>query len=490
MAELHGPFIILDELLEIMRKGEELPLDKLHISGSRYCSKTFSTEHMILKAMLLIEGVGSLAIRQDVNMAQELFDEYKEMGEDDFGSLFGVNQTKKQLRYGKNKIVIRGLTSNKKTIGLKKPGLAKYQNAKYILFHVEEAFEIDENDKRDIRHSLRSNKDTQILEINTCNPASKASPYVKWLDDNFKFNEQELKTKGYQWSGIKTIMIKTPDGYVESREAFLYVNWRCVKDVLSPSIIRDIKATWSKDPNRAKTIDYGMPGDVEGSIFGNLMRHVGSAYPTKHEVVRFGVDYGWGTSGNRSPTVAVCLGINPNTTGVMLLGRYDHDNAVEFVDQDVQVDRLLHWMNETRQRLIDTNVISRNDNIECRFDNAHVGIIAMLQARVRDKRWDWLSIRGCDTKNILTKISQIEIFKMLMCNGMLLIDEDYDNKTRNELPAIKWEDEKEEKMEHTYSHIFDAVIYGIGAQILSRMKDRDPTYFLYGKERTTWRGDD
>lgn len=84
-----------------------------------------------------------------------------------------------------------------------------------------------------------------------------------------------------------------------------------------------------------------MPGDVEGSIFGNLMRHVGSAYNTRHDIVRFGVDYGWGTSGNRSPTVAVCLGISPQTTGVMLLGRYDHDNAVEYIDQDTQVDRLL-----------------------------------------------------------------------------------------------------------------------------------------------------
>lgn len=80
-------------------------------------------------------------------------------------------------------------------------------------------------------------------------------------------------------------------------------------------------------------------------------------------------------------------------------------------------------------------------------------------------------------------MSQIEIFKMVLCNGMLLIDEQHDTKTRNELPAIKWEDEKEEKMEHTHSHIFDAIMYGVGAETLSALKDRDPTYFLYGKER-------
>lgn len=486
MAELYGPFIILDELLQIMIKGDKLPLDKLHIAGSRYCSKSFSVEHFSEKALLCVEGVGALAIREEVNMAKELFTEYMEMGQDDFGNLFKTNISDKTLKYGKNKLVVRGLKSNTKGNGLKKPGLAKYQQAKYIIFHVEEAFEIDEGDKRDIRQSLRSNKDTQILEINTCNPASKGMTYIKYLDDHFKFDEEELRTKGYQWSGIKTIMNKTPDGYVESREAFLYVNWRVVKEVLSPAIIRDIQSTWAKDPNRAKTIDLGMPGDVEGSIFGNLMKHVGSAYNTRHEAVRFGVDYGWGTSGNRSPTVAVCMGISPETTGAMLLGRYDHDNAVEYIDQNVQVDRLLAWMNDTRHRLIKDKVISNYDTIECRFDNAHVGVLAMLQNRVREKRWDWLYIRGCDTKNVLSKISQIEIFKMMLCNGMFLIDEQHDNKTRNEIPAIKWENEKEEKMEHTYSHIFDAIVYAIGAEALGRMKDRDPTYFLYTKERQTW----
>lgn len=486
MAELYGPFIILDELIQLMINGEDLPLDRLHICGSRSCSKSFSVEHSILKGLLLVDGLGAMAVRQEVNMAEELYTEYKEMGEDDFNSLYSSNQQKRTLKYGKNKLVVKGLTTNKKSTGLKKPGLAKYQQAKYIIFHVEEAFEVDEGDKRDIRQSLRSNKDTQILEINTCNPASIAHPYIKYLDDNFKFDEEELRTKGYQWSGIKKILNKTPDGYVETREAFLYVNWRVVEHVISKSVIRDIRSTWAKDPNRAKTIDLGMPGDVEGSIFGGLMKHVARAYNTRHEAVRFGIDYGWGTSGNRSPTVGVCLGISPETTGVMLLDRYDHDNAIEFIDQNVQVDRLLAWMNNVRSRLINDGVISRNETIECRFDNAHIGILAMLQNRVREKRWDWLDIRGCDTKNVLSKISQIEIFKMVLCNGLFLIDDEHDNKTRNEIPAIQWENEKEEKMEHKFSHIFDAIIYAIGAEALGRMKDRDPTYFLYTKERSKW----
>ncbi len=198
MAELYSVFTIFDDLIDMMRQGQELPLDRLHISGSRSCSKSFSTEHFILKAMLLVEGVGAMAIRQDVNMAQELFTEYKEMGEDDFGALFNSNETKKQLKYGKNKLSVRGLTSNRKSNGLKKPGQAKYQQARYIVLHAEEAFEIDEQDKRDIRHSLRSNKETQILEINTCNPASMGNSYIKYLNKHMKFDEKELKTKGYQ----------------------------------------------------------------------------------------------------------------------------------------------------------------------------------------------------------------------------------------------------------------------------------------------------
>ncbi len=128
-----------------------------------------------------------------------------------------------------------------------------------------------------------------------------------------------------------------------------------------------------------------MPGDVEGSIFGGLMKHVAKASPVRHDAVRFGVDYGWGTSGNRSPTVAVCLGISPQTYGVMKYARYDHDNKVEYLDQNVQVDRLLTWMNHTRDRLINERIISRNDILECRFDSAHVGIIAMMQNRVRER---------------------------------------------------------------------------------------------------------
>ena len=483
MAELYGPFTILDELIQLMIEGKPLPLDKLHIAGSRSCSKSFSVEHATLKAMLLVEGFGALGIRNEVAMAEEMYTEYKDMAETDFGNLFHTNSTKRRIEYNKNRMVISGVKSNRNSNGLVKTGKAKFPKARYIWLHAEEAFEIEEAPKRDIRQGLRSNNETHVLEINTCNPASLHNDYISYLDKHFKFNEKELKTKGYQWSGIIDVVNQTPDGPVITKEAFLYVNWRCVEHLISPSVIRDIRSTWSKDPNRAKVIDYGMPGDTEGAIFGNLMKHVTKAYYCRHDSVRFGVDYGWGTSGNRSPTVATCIGISPMTYGFMKYARYDHDNAKEYIDQNIQVDRLLTWMNETRTRLIENNVVSRNDIIEARFDNAHVGIIAMAQNRVRERGWEWLAIVPCDTKNALSKISQIEIMKMIMCNGLLAIDDEHDKLSRTEYSSMVWENEKEEKMDHKLSHVFDADIYAIGAQDMLMVKDRDPTYFLYTKER-------
>lgn len=93
-------------------------------------------------------------------------------------------------------------------------------------------------------------------------------------------------------------------------------------------------------------------------------------------------------------------------------------------------------MNENRTEAIRRGLISRYDDIQCRVDNAHIGIIAMLQNAVVKKRWDWLHILPCDTKSALTKISQIEILKMIICNGLFKISEQDDNKTRVELGMI------------------------------------------------------
>lgn len=198
-AQLYGPFTILDELLECMMRGDKLPINILHIAGSRFCSKTFSVEHMSIKAMLAMRGIGVMAVRNEVGMAEELFTEYREMAADDFGGMFKVNLSKRTLEYGTNKLTVKGVNNGKvDNNGIKKPGLSKYREAKYIIMHNEEAYEIEPKQKRDIKQSLRSNKDTQILEINTLNPASLGNEYIAYLNQHFKFNEKELRANGYQ----------------------------------------------------------------------------------------------------------------------------------------------------------------------------------------------------------------------------------------------------------------------------------------------------
>lgn len=193
-------FKIYDDLLRTMINGEDLPLDVLHISGSRYCSKSFSTEDFIIRALLTVKGCSATAIRNEVNMATELFKEYKDMSEDAYAGLLRSNKTERTLTYGKNEFKCRGLkgTEAKSSTKIKKAGLAKARDAKYIIYHVEEAYEIDMREKDDLKISLRSNDKTQVLEINTCNPASMGNEYIKYLNKHFKFNREELRTKGFQ----------------------------------------------------------------------------------------------------------------------------------------------------------------------------------------------------------------------------------------------------------------------------------------------------
>ncbi len=489
-------FKIYDDLLRIMINGEDLPLDVLHICGSRYCSKSFSTEDFIIRALLTVKGCSATAIRNEVNMASELFKEYKDMSDDAYGGILKSNKTERTLVYGKNEFKCRGLkgTEAKGSAKIKKAGLAKARDAKYIIYHVEEAYEIDIREKDDLKLSLRSNDQTQVLEINTCNPASMGNDYIKYLNKHFKFNREELRTKGFQWSGIIDVKKATPDGDIISREAFLYVNWRAVEEVLSKNIINQIKATWELDPNRAQVVDYGMPGDIQGTIFGELVKKVQPVQLLAMERLSIGVDYGWGTSGNRSPTSAWFLGSTPERQGFQLFERYYHDNKSQYLDTQNQINRLLTWAWACRDKYIKLGLISKNKEIEIRFDNAHVGVIDSLRKELMERvantydprRQEWMVFKviPCDTKNVITKITQIEIMRMAFASGMITVNQQSKAVMDglDELSLITWENEKEEKMEHTHSHDFDAIIYGIGAQDLRIAMRREPAYFIFNKQ--------
>lgn len=84
-----------------------------------------------------------------------------------------------------------------------------------------------------------------------------------------------------------------------------------------------------------------MPGDIQGTIFGELVKKAQPVQFIGMERLAIGVDYGWGTSGNRSPTVAWFLGSTPERHGFQLFERYYHDNKLQYLDTHNQLNRLL-----------------------------------------------------------------------------------------------------------------------------------------------------
>lgn len=400
----------LYELKDSIIKGVRFPVDEINLVGGRKSGKSVSVEFIISMIATLPQKIGLFFFRFSKDGAEELYNEIIDALELLEIKFRAVNN-KLTIFVGRNKIRVIGLNSQQKGNKAKKSGLSRVGGTRYIIRVFEEIFEFPKEDVLAVKEAVRGlEKDVNILDINICNPWSKASWYVKYCSQYQNWDVNTLKNTGSQFGMYEVPMMEGETKYTK-RVVFHYTNWRVAKAVLGQSEIINILDTWNVDKKRAMTTDWGLPGYESGAIYTHLIDKIGKAVYQEHDFLLGGMDFGWGTEKSSSKTVCHFIGASVDI-GIDVYGEYVSDNKIKVKDNHILAEEIINFY--TEQMVIYCNRLGYGTfiPIRVRVDYMNTGIISLLNQVAIKKRMNWLQFVKCN--KAYTTPDRIEIVKIAL----------------------------------------------------------------------------
>lgn len=450
----------LYDIQNVMMEKKKLPVNHMHKMGGRFGGKTFDT--LIFNVECLINPKFNVAIypwRADTANAKELFNEYMQVVESylPYGS-YRVNKTERSITFGKSFIKIGGMNSMKKSNTATKTGMASAQNADYIIIHLEEAYEFAKNEKSSIIESIRGSKETiDTLVVETSNPWFASHWYVTQMRQVMPFKESILKSKGEQFK---------KDG----KTVYHWTNWRVNPDFMTEDRHAKIAELWKIDPERAKVVDLGIPGNVGSGVYTTCIKSLQNPFFNPSSYIYGGVDWGEGEYDGASWTVCV-LGTVQLGRGMEIISEYTHNND----DYSTTVNGKKHTggkkdTGQLTREICEFIYNSVKDNefyhftgvpIVIKVDNANAGQIFTLNQFARSKGWETMMVfQKCDKHPINDRI---QFVKTAITNGDLRISQGC-TRLRQELENSTYVIPKSDvrqtpKRDKTYDHAINAMEY-------------------------------
>lgn len=435
-----------EDILYKIYKNENMGYVNIHLNGGRKSGKTYNALNFIARAIMLQKNnMDVFLFRWLKGDAQALFDEMlwhiNYLTETNWSN---VNLSKKLIKINENKIQVMGIHSNSTRKKIELVGLERAKNKKYAIIFIEECVEFSSEEILNIKHAIGGY--LNLIFIYASNPNSLLLNYVKELNFVLPYNVEELSTKGYQYLKL-------------NNNIYFYQNWR-VNKYLSEADIQTIKETWNIDKQRAKVVDWGIPGIESNLIYANEIEKL-KILPFKElpfcKEIYIGLDWGDSQEEEGSATALEIVGISKNE-GNIIYEEYFWHNKDFYKDTFTRIREMLDKVEEFFNR--EGFSYFKRKGVDFVMDRGLYSERDFLQIEANKRGLSWINFKFC-LKNL--ERTRINIRKYLINTDRYWINESC-KKHIEELQTQTWDIEHFDKnglykQKDLWNHTTDAIDY-------------------------------
>lgn len=431
-------FDYLDYLMEAVEENKPFKYQEVNQITSRYAGKTVAGTIALIKTIITAWRVKKSIVIYVLRMR------YKDFGKAWKEILNWLNKfqipyyTKKgdgEISVLGSKIYVKGCyTTNSNQIAfIGETGLTMFSHG-IIVF--EEAFEFDEKTESAILEAIRGLKFRTI--IYRTNPWFSNNWYIKRCFTSVSLNEEYL-------------LNDENDGNIfqeKEDKVYHYARWT-INPNLEASELRYLEDIKKNNPQRAKTVYYGLPGAYEGMVFADIMHKVNSNFVMKKWTsFTAGIDVGHVSSAMTAGLWAM------EPFALYKIGEYYHSNKTSRYKESVELAQdILTFYSEQKE-------IFKFQNLNCFVDSADRGFISLLNTEARKLGKTWFLARACSKIDISHRIS----FCIYAINKEIINIHSSCKNTWTEWKMLAYDEKAEDdkvKLVKQNDHTFDSDMYAL-----------------------------
>ncbi len=441
------------QLLNQIKQGKPLSIERINKFGGRMSSKTFSAVDFFILACLL-KKCKVYGFRYMNDDKKELFKQILANIENFPGlsDIVSVHLTDKTITFPNGSIIeIKGLHKQKND-DVKLTGLSGAIGYDYGIAFAEERYEISDKEWSAVLQAIRGFDN--FLEIHAANPWIFTNDYVTYCHNKMPFDLVKLKQDGQQYKIHKEKVIDEDLGIdTELIEVLHYSNFS-INHYLTNADKNKLAQAARHDPHRANTILYGYPGIPEGSIWKHVLDKMFREYD-KSKIVNYsgGVDYGE----KGDATAAYVVGFEKNYEHAHIEHEYYWANkkgTIEFRDTiKLTKDVVEHFIDFYEEHDLQGIL-----NIE--VDSAAIPFITALNNMSDEYGYgEYIKFLQCKKYKVAERIEQL---RTMASFGMITIDESCTNARREYQEATY--SKKLSEYRDGDDHSQDTIEYGLAAK--------------------------
>lgn len=446
----------MTDILLMIYERKNFGMIEVYLDGGRKYGKTYRVCDTTAKALIIAPyDVDAYMLRWQKQDSNELAGETIDAVERYFGRDLTKNDYNKQektFRINGNVLRVLGLHTPSQRKKVKLTGIKRAKNKKYAIIVFEEAYEFSEKELDQVLEAIGGYQNYLIFYIT--NPNSLAIPFIKQREREFPHNERLLRERGFQYKYQKI------DN--KRHKIWFYANWR-VNEYLPEADYRLIMKSWETDANRARVVDYGMPGVEEGGIYTHEIPKIKTLplnqilqIPLKS--ISAGVDWGDGVSETASATTLVisAVGYNEET---YVLETYKHQNHWDgYKSPQERVADMLEIIYQFSLKRSDITYQPFNVYL----DTGLVSEMEFFKLGALNRGLDWINFSFATKYQERTRIN---MRKYRMNTGRYYIANHITN-IQEELQLQTWDEDKKDKFgqpkqKDEHNHLTDAEDYAL-----------------------------
>ena len=281
----------------------------------------------------------------------------------------------------------------------------------YQIALAEERYEITDVEWGFVQQALRGSKN--YLEIHLANPWIFSNDYVKYCNENLRFDLDVLTTTGEQFALVdKSIKLTTGEEYAY-KEIFHYTNYG-VNHFLTMVDKVKLEIAAKHDPHRKNTILYGYPGTPEGAIWKWVLPKMKQLPNEKSIIYVGGVDYGE----RNDATTAYIAGFSANNSHCHIEHEYYWANKKTGIYKNTNIlaeDVVNHFIDFYEENL------NGNNELAIWVDGSAIPFITALNTYCAELGWDDTIhfYQQTDKKRVADRI---ESMKTMASFGLITVD--------------------------------------------------------------------
>lgn len=446
------------EVYNLITKKENIPFKHFKMVASRFGSKTWSIEHLIV--LLLIQKNSKVVINYVRARGEDVFkamDNIEGLILDYTNSQIKPkpNTLKKQMRVGKNKINLHILNEIKEKAQKSggKIGINIEYDSDYIVTFYEECSQLDRDLVENHAQSVRGSNGTKTVFFYASNPWLRThwlmSEFAIHLPEN-KQHQDELIEKGYNLKFVE----KTQTVYFRPRYT--------LNHHLDPIQVQEIERLKEINYNKWKIVSLGFSGIQDGALYQTSLQKLNEEVNEKldgHLVG--GIDWGDGKSRHASPTTAY-FGIVSLDYGIHILKEYEYwNNRDETLNTQQQLERICDFFIQFH--------VKYKKPITVYIDNAALGdFFKMVQEVLRAKGYSEGQIEFLPAFKPKNTWERVETTNMLLSLGILRFDKNVCSglykalENCYEVQKTSPTEEMKRQRSHEWTHWIHAIEYLIG----------------------------